>query len=383
MQNLKLFFKILSSKLSSTVPFVAAFICIAIAMASMGGADEAFTDTKVKFAVIDNDGTPSSRSLAEYLSKNNTLCELPDGGDGITDIIANGIADYVLVIKDGYEEKLAAGETDGILENYQRADSARCVFLENETDMYLKTVSGYILMGSDISEAVEKGERLVSEEIEVEMNDFSIKNETEFEPKFVNYYIYLAYGLLSVLIMALSPTLLALNQKEIKDRTACSSEKYSKRMIYTVMGCGIFSVGLWLIFCVVGIIMNGSALGFRHMLVIANSFLLLLVCTGLAIIVSCLAKTQESVGMISNIIGLGMCFLCGVFVPQSMLGDGVNSFARLLPVHWYVKSNDMIFQRNGAVYDFDKFVEYFIIQAAFAAIIFAVAFITPKLKKNK
>ena len=46
--------------------------------------------------------------------------------------------------------------------------------------------------------------------------------------------------------------------------------------------------------------------------------------------------------MIAQAVGLGMSFLCGAFVPQSLLGDGVLTFARVLPVYWYERANDIL-----------------------------------------
>jgi ABC-2 type transport system permease protein len=37
-----------------------------------------------------------------------------------------------------------------------------------------------------------------------------------------------------------------------------------------------------------------------------------------------------------------MAFLCGAFVPQSYLGDGVLAVARIFPVYWFEKANDML-----------------------------------------
>ena len=49
-----------------------------------------------------------------------------------------------------------------------------------------------------------------------------------------------------------------------------------------------------------------------------------------------------AVGMISQIVGLGMSFLCGVFIPQTMLGSGVLAIGKLFPVYWYVRATDLL-----------------------------------------
>lgn len=45
---------------------------------------------------------------------------------------------------------------------------------------------------------------------------------------------------------------------------------------------------------------------------------------------------------ISNIVGLGSSFLCGAFVPLSMIGENILVISRFLPSYWYVKLNDSL-----------------------------------------
>lgn len=46
--------------------------------------------------------------------------------------------------------------------------------------------------------------------------------------------------------------------------------------------------------------------------------------------------------MISNVIALGMSFLCGVFVPLEYLGEGLIKAAHFLPAYWYITSANFI-----------------------------------------
>lgn len=45
---------------------------------------------------------------------------------------------------------------------------------------------------------------------------------------------------------------------------------------------------------------------------------------------------------ISNIISLGMCFLCGVFVPMDVMNKNVLTVSQFLPVYWFEKVNDTL-----------------------------------------
>ena len=92
-----------------------------------------------------------------------------------------------------------------------------------------------------------------------------------------------------------------------------------------------------------GTIINGGMFtGTNAYMAILNSFIFALIAATIAILVASFNPAENTVSIITQIIGLGMCFLCGVFVPQSMLGDGVLSAARFLPAYWYERANDML-----------------------------------------
>lgn len=53
-------------------------------------------------------------------------------------------------------------------------------------------------------------------------------------------------------------------------------------------------------------------------------------------------KSDDMLNGISNIVGLGSSFLCGAFVPLSMIGENILVISRFLPSYWYVKLNDSL-----------------------------------------
>ena len=45
---------------------------------------------------------------------------------------------------------------------------------------------------------------------------------------------------------------------------------------------------------------------------------------------------------IVNILSLGMCFTCGVFVEMDLMSSGVRKAAQFLPVYWYETVNNLL-----------------------------------------
>ena len=58
-------------------------------------------------------------------------------------------------------------------------------------------------------------------------------------------------------------------------------------------------------------------------------------------------KTSDALNGITNLLGLGMCFLCGVFVDMDLLSSGVRRAAQFLPVYWYENVNIILTEHGN------------------------------------
>lgn len=66
------------------------------------------------------------------------------------------------------------------------------------------------------------------------------------------------------------------------------------------------------------------------LLAVLNSLVFMLVVLSMTLLISVLTPSPKATDMIANTIGLGMSFLCGVFVPQKFLGEAV--------IRWLISS---------------------------------------------
>ncbi|MEG1732887.1 MAG: ABC transporter permease, partial [Longicatena sp.] len=75
-----------------------------------------------------------------------------------------------------------------------------------------------------------------------------------------------------------------------------------------------------------------------------NAFVFMIVCVTLGYFISVLVggfrNEQNAINGISNVITLGSSFLCGAFVPQAFLSQGVLQISSFLPTYWYIKLSD-------------------------------------------
>lgn len=77
---------------------------------------------------------------------------------------------------------------------------------------------------------------------------------------------------------------------------------------------------------------------------ILNTALMLGIALSLSYLVGIFVKNSNMLNGISNLLSLGMCFLCGAFVPMSIMNKSVLKIAQFLPVYWYESINETLAQ---------------------------------------
>ena len=124
--------------------------------------------------------------------------------------------------------------------------------------------------------------------------------------------------------------------------------------------------------------------GGHILLYLANSLLILAVAASIAFLVGHLIRGDNAINGITNILSLGMSFLCGVFVPLEFLSDGVKKVSQFLPVYWYETTNDLLGSHNTLSAKMQNTVfQGFLIQAAFALACFCLTLAVGKLKAQE
>lgn len=382
MQVFNVFFKVLKKKMPVSLIYIIVFVSIAIPMSKIGSKDSTFKASKLDVCVFDEDGTTESAALTELIGKKHKLVEVENNKDAITDALYYESADYILIINKGYSEKLSAGETDGLFSTYHMHDSYGTVLMGQFLNEYTGAVCAYTAGGMDIETAIANAADAVSLEAEVEMASFEEgSGDPDFSRSFSSYFQYLPYILISVLMNSLCPVLLAFNRKDIKYRTNCSSVKANSYTMQIFAGSAVYIAVVWLIFMVVAVMMNGGMLQGKALTAALNSFIFALVSASITIFISGFDPSPNLVNLLTQIVGLGMSFLCGIFVPQSMLGDGVLAAARFLPAYWYVRVNNMLC--GIEMYDSSKVAAYLAIEAAFAAAFTSLTLLVRKISYSR
>lgn len=381
MQVFKAFARIAGKKKLSALLYIGIFMIISIIMANQSAKDNNFKETELNICIIDMDNSNASKSLADYISSNHKITEMDNDKDAILDSLYWQTVDYVLIINEGYEEKISDGKTDNLFSNYKVPGKFESILFEPQLDQYVTNLTCYIAGGFSVEEAVEKAGDISEEEIKVTTEDFS---DAESIKSDIHYYFqFLPYIFIAILISCLCPALLTINQKEIRNRTNCSPVSTTNQTFQITLGAVIYAVIIWLIFMISALILCGNTLLCKEgLLLVLNSFVFMLVVLSMTLLISVLAPSPKTTDMIANTIGLGMSFLCGVFVPLKFLGKAVINAAHFLPAYWYIRINNMLAGNSNELFSNSKYLSYIGIELLFAIAFFSVVLLVAKTKSR-
>ncbi len=387
MQIFKVFMKVLKKRLRYAMLYVGIFLGIVIPMSlnssGSGSTKEMFvkeSKSHIGICIFDEDDTPESREFADYLAEKYTIKELKNDEEVVMDSLFYMSVDRVISINKGFADRLAKSETEGIIDSRHMHESYNTMLLEQDINSYFSSVSAYIAGGEDALSASEKAKEALSAEADVKVISFTDEGNADYPRDFAEYYRYMAYVLIAAVIGTLCPVLMAMNRKEIRFRTNCSSLDSSSYTKQVLLGSAVFVIGVWLIFVIAGMILYGGVYKGRAWLAVLNSFIYAMVAGSITVFLSAFVSNMDIVNFINQAVSLGMSFMCGVFVEQELLGAGVLSAARFMPAFWYIKANMIL---NGTeAFDSTKLMQYMLIEAAFAVVMALLTIVVSKARYN-
>lgn len=336
-----------------------------------------FQASEMDIVIQDEDASVLSGALSAYLSRDNKVSGEMDEAL-LSQMLFYGKTDYVLYIKDGFEEGFLAGNTETLLE--RQSIKANVAFLDQKTELFFRYVRAELAMGKSVDEACRTVLSLCEKQTET---GFTEGLERSYETVAGYYYFtYLSYILPCVLIMVLGPILHAFYKKDVKMRTDCGTVSARRQNLRIIGGISLVALLFWGLLILMGVLLYRKDFTVASFCFGAwNSFLLLLVSVAISSTVGIFVKGDDALNGASNLISMGMAFLCGVFVPGELLPDYVHKIAEFLPVNWYMKNVKLLFEEGGIVKNSDVFFKNGAVILSFAVAFFFIALASAKKKK--
>ena len=182
-------------------------------------------------------------------------------------------------------------------------------------------------------------------------------------------------------MLVLGPVLIAFQKKDINARNKCSSMSFFTRNMQLVLGSITITMLEYIILMIVVMMLAPNyVFSVKGILCMLNAFIASLLALALTYFVSQLITKEQTLDMMSNVLGLAFAFLGGIFVPTEMFGKSVLKVAQFIPTYWYVKANDAI-QTITSLSNLPKDIYHgFGIQIAFIAAVMSMGLWNKRMK---
>lgn len=369
--------KIVKKALPSVSAYFVLFFGLTIIMSFFSGKDQEkmYQATELTVYAEIQEESVLSKSLLAYLAQENEV-ETEYDKELLSELVFTGMVDYVVYVEEGFEENFLAGKKGGIERLSTKPNMA---FVDQRIELFFQYVRAELAMGKSMEEACESVLKNTEHRAETEV--LSGRQAMSARPGYY-FFTFLAYIMPCILIMILGPVMHAFYKKDIKMRTDCGKVSVRKQNIEMVKGIVVVAVLVWALFMGLGaLIYHKDFTAAEYLLGTLNSFTILLFSVAVSVLFGVLLPSVDSLNGASNILGLGMSFLSGVFVPAELLPDYVNTIGEFLPAGWYMKNVRLLNVENAATNHFTEFLMNCGVVSAFAVAVFFVFLVVVKRKK--
>lgn len=347
MQVFKLYFKLLKSNKGILIMYFAIFLTVALVISNAQSVDgnnnqEAMKEEILTITIIDEDQKLFGNGLKEYFSNGNDIVDMEYDEQKILDKLYWRKLDYALVIPKGFEESLLDEDVkDMTLKCMKVPGYFDANFFESELTLYTTKLTSLLKAGYSIEDAQKQLLDLQDEQTEVKLATFVNANQNDKSTTFLAYvpYLFITLGMNGIGLI-----LLTFNAPLVKSRMECSSSTMKARIAGLISGILLYGMLLMVaVIVVVAIVSKGRILtDVRFPYFVINMFGMLFFSLSLGFFTGTIAKNQDAVNGLVNVLSIGLCFLGGVFVPYEFFGDAVLKVAKFIPTYWYAVTNTKI-----------------------------------------
>lgn len=363
--------------------FVFVSLCVAMTNMSVKQYSPDFSANKPAFTIINRDEeTPLTQGLKDYMCEHGTEVLLEDTKEALQDATFFHGSEYILIIPDGFNDTFFTDEPVN-LQTVTSTSSADGYYLDSLANQYLNFVRVYKNAAPDMSlgDIADEVNDDLALTAAVEKKNFS-KSQPVDEMVMV-YNRMQAYIQLVIIILGVGTILITFQRSDLRMRNLCSPVHPRSIVLQRLLFSAVLSVIAWLALCVVGLAVYGShfeGVDFRIItFILLNSFVYMIVCLAIALIVGTFAKSLNSQNAMANIFSLGLSFLGGVFVPIEMFSEGLITAAKFTPTYWYnFALNNIVNIVDWNMQSLEPVFTAYLFQLGFAAAFFCISLVAYK-----
>lgn len=367
MQLYKNFFKMIRGHRVSITIYLIVMIIYAISMIysapyTVDRNEQSSTEMEVNYSSIgvilrDHDHSELSEGLKTYLEKF-TDVETDDTSseERINDIMYFHLSDYFIEIPENFQEKIEAGEEVSLTYSSNNQISGKTFSFVNDIDAFVNLFRSYRAMGLSSEESVSRA--LNTSESDVTFGIVAEEKEVKHgDAKSYALYMILQFfnfTCLCLMCTGVGAVIIESNKKAVSDRITCAPVRLSTRNLANFAGlltcAGVIVLATILFAIIYG--RNTEIISKYAWVVVLNLITTTFYICALTLLVCSFNPKTSSLNLISNSVGLSMCFLCGIYVPLNVLSSSIQTIAHFLPFFWSSKIMNTVYSDSGMGYHF-------------------------------
>lgn len=352
-------------------------IFLMIAKLNESKVETSYTEEKINMAVINKDHSVLGEGIEDYLRQTQNVIDIGESKGEMQTALFYRKVMYIVTIPEHFQEDFL--KDDAVLKVTGIQDAEEGVYADTQIETFLNTIRVYLKSGYSMEESIEHAREQSRKTAQVLMMDLNGNGgRTE---NYVYLFQYYPYLIVAVLGYSISVVLMHFRKKEIRQRMACSEISSVRQNLEGVSAFILTGMVIWLIVMAAVLFFYGKRflLSPNKGYYILNTLALLIAALAIAFLLGMLVKNNNMLTGAINTISLGMCFLCGVFVPMELIGDNVKKVAQFLPVYWYETANQLLGTHASLTAAMRTTLwKSYLIQLVFAAACISVALVVGK-----
>ena len=295
-----------------------------------------FSNTRLDLILVRQEDSKLGDAFQDYLEENHDVELSSKSVEELRERIFIGEMDGIIVLPENLEE--------GIL---KKTSPVQIITINsNSSSLVYSMTNGYFTFANAVLTAGQTDFEALNETFSKEakvtlMQGQESKKQNEASNWASFYFNFMTYALIAIFIGLFGLLLSNFQETKVLQRQLISPTSLVSINKSKLMACGFVAFFITALFII-------GALAFRPSLVTQPIFLKY-VLVALAFATAALSMAFLASVIIGNnhylysglstVLGLGLSFTSGVFVPLEVLSDPVLNFAKLFPVYYVVKSN--------------------------------------------
>ncbi|MDO4775472.1 MAG: ABC transporter permease [Aerococcaceae bacterium] len=336
-------------------------------------ADSTFSDIPLTLSVVAPESDPLAEDFIAYLSEKNNVTLIDSDETVLREQVYTDAIDGAIILPKDIEQTATAQLSD--IQVITSDKSVGAAMLRMDINRYFTFANALIKANNFDTERLRE---LLNKRANTQIlspNGETPANYTIIWGKY--YFNMLGYMLIMLFISLMGVVMADFEGKGVATRQRISAlsllhinrQKFLGGAVVTVI---LFSLFIALALCIQPTLLQFSE--FYHYVAIATvSTLTILSLTYLCVVLAGDKKIVYS--SLSTVLGLGLAFTSGVFVPIEFLDSNVQQFAKLFPVYYLVQANEAVLQH-------ESYLQPLMILALFMVTYFVVAQTITRIKQR-